>query len=212
MPLILLTLQEVYNSSTHASKRVAQKVMLFFSWSLTKLGMWDFRWYKFEVPGSYILNCEDFWQTAPLQQHFKFETVYDEHYKQRTVIEFLVPEKESVGNTHKQLHNLYESATVDRNTTGCWARKVTAFETRKAELHDSCSDNLAMWAGQGVVLTKHTHTYSLLVQGHRNGRRLCGKTRYGNKPSLFIMYNFQDLGIHIYGEEKYGALLPRQPS
>jgi hypothetical protein len=52
-----------------------------------------------------------------------------------------------------------------------------------------------------MVLTRHTHIYSSLVQGRRSGWRLCGKIGYGDKPSLFIMCNFHDLGINIYQEK-----------
>jgi hypothetical protein len=39
-------------------------------------------------------------------------------------------------NFHKYLCNVYESATVDRRTVGCWVKRVMASETGKAELHD----------------------------------------------------------------------------
>jgi hypothetical protein len=42
---------------------------------------------------------------------------------------------------------------------------------------DSPSKNLATWPGQGTVLTRHTHTFSSLAQGHRSGWRHCGKKR-----------------------------------
>jgi len=57
----------------------------------------------------------------------------------------------------------------------------------------------------GMVLTRHMHTYSLLAQGHRSGQRLCRNTGYGVKPSLFIMSNFHDLGINIY-QKKEGII------
>jgi hypothetical protein len=41
---------------------------------------------------------------------------------------------------------------------------------------DSCSEDFATWAGQGLVLTRHTHTCSSLAQD-------CGKIVYGIKPS-----------------------------
>jgi hypothetical protein len=75
----------------------------------------------------------------------------------------------------------------------------TKFETRWC---DSSSENLATWPGQGMVLTRHTHTFSSLAQGHRSGWRQCGKIGYGSKPSLFIIRNFYDLGLNIYLETK----------
>ena len=50
---------------------------------------------------------------------------------------------------------------------------------------DLHSENLAMWTGQGMISKRHTHSCSL-VEGHRSGWKLCGKTGYGVKPSLFI--------------------------
>lgn len=38
-----------------------------------------------------------------------------------------------------------------------------------------------MQAGQDMVLARHTHIRSLLVQGHRSGHSLCGKIGYGVK-------------------------------
>ena len=38
----------------------------------------------------------------------------DMHMKQRAVIEFLVLEKETVGNIHKRLQNVYGNSAVDR--------------------------------------------------------------------------------------------------
>jgi hypothetical protein len=51
------------------------------------------------------------------------------------VIQFLVAEKESVGNIHKRLCNIYGSATVDGSTAGRWEKRKTASEPGKAGLH-----------------------------------------------------------------------------
>jgi len=48
--------------------------------------------------------------------------VSDTRYKQRAVIEFLVAEKESVGNIHKQLCAVYGSSAVNRSTAGRWVQ------------------------------------------------------------------------------------------
>lgn len=53
-----------------------------------------------------------------------------------------------------------------------------------------------------MVLTRHTHTCSLLAQGHRSGLRLHRNTGYGVKPSLFVMFNFHDLQINIYRKKE----------
>jgi hypothetical protein len=61
-----------------------------------------------------------------------------------------------------------------------------------------------MWAAEGTVPTRHTHSCSSLAQGHVSWWSFCGKTAYGVKPSLFTMYNFHDLGINIYWEKIWG--------
>jgi hypothetical protein len=33
-----------------------------FSWPVTKLVMWYFRWYRFQVTRIYVQSCKDFWQ------------------------------------------------------------------------------------------------------------------------------------------------------
>jgi hypothetical protein len=50
----------------------------------------------------------------------------DTHYKQQAVIEFLVVEKESVGNIHKWFYAVYGSCAVDRSTVGRWVQRVKA--------------------------------------------------------------------------------------
>jgi len=62
--------------------------------------------------------------------------VSDTHYKQQAVIEFLVAEKESVGNIHKQLCAVYGSCAVNRSTVGRWFQRVKASGGGDAELHD----------------------------------------------------------------------------
>jgi hypothetical protein len=57
--------------------------------------------------------------------------VSDTRYKQRAVIEFLVGEKESVGNIHKRLCAVYGSFAVDRSTVGRWFREFRLQEMEK---------------------------------------------------------------------------------
>jgi hypothetical protein len=52
--------------------------------------------------------------------------VSDTHYKQRAVIEFLVAEKESVGNIRKRFCAVYGSYAVDRRIIGRWVQTVKA--------------------------------------------------------------------------------------
>jgi len=61
--------------------------------------------------------------------------VSDTHYKQQPVIEFLVAEKESVGNIHKQLCGVYGSCAVDRSTVGCWVQRVKASVSGEMKLN-----------------------------------------------------------------------------
>jgi len=52
--------------------------------------------------------------------------VSDTHYKQQAVTEFLVVEKETVGNIHTQFCAVYGSCAVDKSTAGCWIQRVKA--------------------------------------------------------------------------------------
>jgi len=63
-------------------------------------------------------------------------SVSDTCYKQRAVIEFLVAEKESVGNIHKQLCAVYGSCALNRSTVGHWVQRVKASGSGETELHD----------------------------------------------------------------------------
>jgi transposase len=56
----------------------------------------------------------------------KMASVSDTRYKQRAVIEFLVAEKESVGNIHKLLCAVCGSCAVHRSTVGRWIQRVKA--------------------------------------------------------------------------------------
>jgi hypothetical protein len=116
-----------------------------FSWPLTKLGTWDLRLNKLDVSSSCVRSCEDFLQTAPLQQRITVESVNDMRFKQRAVIDFFVAEKESVRYICKHLCNVYGSATVDRNTVGRWAKSVSFFETSQAHLPRSGCNVTAVW-------------------------------------------------------------------
>jgi len=62
--------------------------------------------------------------------------VSDTRYKQRAVIEFVVAEKESVGNIHKRLCTVCGSCAVNRSTVGRWVQRVKASGSGETELHD----------------------------------------------------------------------------
>lgn len=83
-----------------------------------------------------------------------------------------------------------------------WRMQSMIWSLRLMVMCDSHSKNLATWAGQGMILTRHTHTCSFLAQGCRSGQRLCGNIGYGVRPSLFIMCNFHDLRWGSYCEKK----------
>jgi hypothetical protein len=58
-------------------------------------------------------------------------SVSDTRYKQRAVIEFLVAEKEIVGNIHKHLCAVYGSCAVDKITAGRWVQSIRLQEVEK---------------------------------------------------------------------------------
>ena len=63
-------------------------------------------------------------------------SVSDTCYKQQAVIEFLVAEKESMGNIHKWLCAVYGSCAVNTSSVGCWIQRVKASGSGETELHD----------------------------------------------------------------------------
>lgn len=63
-------------------------------------------------------------------------SVSDPRYKQRAVIEFLIAERENVGNIHKRLCAVYGDCAVDRNPVGRWAKRVKASESLTTQLQD----------------------------------------------------------------------------
>jgi len=79
----------------------------------------------------------------------------------------------------------------------CPEERYMQYKVRDLWHCDSCSENLATWAGQGMVLKMHTHTKSS-AQGHRSGWILYVIVDSGVKQSLFIVCNFYNLGINIY--------------
>jgi hypothetical protein len=61
----------------------------------------------------------------------------DVHLKQQAIVEFLVAEKESVTNIHRQLKNVYGDNAVDKNTICHWASQIAGSEKSQAELSDT---------------------------------------------------------------------------
>jgi hypothetical protein len=66
-------------------------------------------------------------------------------FKQWTVIEFLVAEKESVMNIHKQL-NMCSVSAVDKSTFSCCTSRFTGSEKGQMKLSDACHSGLSMTA------------------------------------------------------------------
>lgn len=60
----------------------------------------------------------------------------DVRYKQRIVIEFLIAEKETVGNIHKRLCAVYGTFAVDRSTVSRWAQRVLVYASGDVDLAD----------------------------------------------------------------------------
>jgi hypothetical protein len=63
-------------------------------------------------------------------------SVSDTLYKQRVVFEFLLAEKEIVGNTHKRLCVVYGCCAADSSTVGRWVQRVKASGSGETELRD----------------------------------------------------------------------------
>jgi len=63
-------------------------------------------------------------------------SVSDTHYKQRAVIEFLVAEKESMGNIHKRLCAVYGSCAVNITIFFPFVQRVKASGSGETELYD----------------------------------------------------------------------------
>jgi len=61
---------------------------------------------------------------TPVLQLSKMESTSNSHYKQHAVMEFLVTVKETVGNIHKWLRNVYGNAPFYRSTVGCWTKRA----------------------------------------------------------------------------------------
>jgi hypothetical protein len=56
---------------------------------------------------------------------------------QRAVIEYLVAEKESVTDIHKQLNNAYGGSAAGTSTASRWASRIAGSEKGQAGLSDS---------------------------------------------------------------------------
>ena len=100
-------------------------------------------------------------------------SVSDTRYKQQAVIEFLVAEKESVGNIHKRLCAVYGSCAVDRSTVGRWVERVKASGSGETELHDrpwsvrpatATSPDVLQRADDIIHADRHITSWQLAVQ------------------------------------------------
>ena len=99
-------------------------------------------------------------------------SVSDTRYK-RAAIEFLVVEKESVGNIHKRLCAVYRSCAVDTSTVGCWVQRVKASGSGEIELHDrpqsgrpatATSPDMLQHADDIIHVDRHITSRQLAVQ------------------------------------------------
>jgi hypothetical protein len=52
------------------------------------------------------------------------ESVSNVRSKQRTLIEFLLAEKESIANIHWRLTNVYGNMAVEKSTVSRWAKRL----------------------------------------------------------------------------------------
>jgi hypothetical protein len=123
---------------------------------------------------------------------------------QCTVIELLVVRKEWM-RTYTNIFTMFMEVLWSTE-----APMVTGWEEWRLLKKSSRASRFAllrafvMWARQGMLPTKCTHSCSSLAQGHTSGWGLCGKIAYGVKPSLFTMYNFHNSEISIYWEKMRG--------
>jgi hypothetical protein len=83
-------------------------------------------------------------------------SVSDTRYKQRAVIEFLLAEKESVGNIHKRLCAVYGSCAVDRSTVARWVQRVNASGSGETEIRAVrtwlCEQETSWYTGKACML------------------------------------------------------------
>jgi hypothetical protein len=56
--------------------------------------------------------------------------------KQRTVIEFLLAENESITNIHMWLTNVYGDMAVDKSTVSHWAKRLASSERGQGNVSD----------------------------------------------------------------------------
>jgi len=82
--------------------------------------------------------------------------------KQRAVIEFLVSEKETVGNIHKRLQNVYGNCAVDRSTVSRWAKR-----TREEHGHADLDDQYREGRPQTAMTESNVDRVNELIQNDR---------------------------------------------
>lgn len=100
-------------------------------------------------------------------------------------------------------HPLYSPHLAPPRFAPIWSpeRCNPWYEVWDRWLYDLCSENLVPWAGEATKQTVHTHT---LVPCWHMATEVdgCGKVGCGVESSLFILWNFCDLGINIYWGKK----------
>jgi hypothetical protein len=63
-------------------------------------------------------------------------SVSDVSSKQRSVIDFLLEENESITNIHRRLTNVYGYMAVDKSTVSRWAKRLTSPEQAQGNVSD----------------------------------------------------------------------------
>ena len=111
----------------------------------------------------------------------------------------------NLGSHHKIWLDSVTPSTLQPRSSNSWFPPIWSPDgcnpRYKFEIDEDVIQIVITWLHEqhyGMVLTRHTHTYSLLAQGHRSGMKICRNTGYGVKPSIFIMSSFHDLRINIY--------------
>jgi hypothetical protein len=81
--------------------------IFFLSQPVTEIESCYFRQHAFELPSFYVQFCKDSRLMTPLLLRFTLESTSDSRNEQSSLIELLVAEKETIGNTHKRLSTVY---------------------------------------------------------------------------------------------------------
>jgi hypothetical protein len=126
----------------------------------------------------------------------------DTRYKQRAVIEFLLAEKEIVGNLHKWLCVVYGSCVVDMSTVGRWVQRFKASGSGETWLCRETS-----WYREGMLALVSRWPKAVDVVGDYVKKITCVK-----ETSSYTLSEFHTFWINCFREKQCRALLSEQPS